>query len=117
MKPLEKMSQEELNLMFVDVSEALMRLYSFKNQKYGNSFNKEHKTYAEAHYNIKRKYARLLVMAREKKLNPKELLPELIDMAIYSIMCIMKFRPPEIGAKGKIHFLANLIRFIDARCV
>lgn len=89
-------NQAELTQRFCDVQRCLSFLYDLKNTKYENSFNKEHKDYSDAHYNIKRKYARLDLMAKRGVFTEEEktdLCAELVDMANYSIMCIMKFGP------------------------
>jgi hypothetical protein len=103
-------NQHELNAMFKGITFGLRHLYNMKNLKYSNSFNREHKTFKDAFYNIKRKYARLETMSKKRKLSPEELSVELVDMAVYSIMCLMKFMPDEIRSQD------DFLQFIEMRC-
>lgn len=89
-------TQKERDAEFKKICKVLGNFYSRKNTKYGDSFYRAHKTYKEAHYNLKRKFDRLqhfVSKNRSSAYQDVEIMEELVDMAIYSIMCLMKFRP------------------------
>lgn len=79
------------------IAEQIGLVHAIKNEKYNDSFAKMHKSFQSAFYNIQRKYARLeLFGTRKRPLSLKqrrELFLELVDMAVYSVMCIERFTP------------------------
>lgn len=79
---------------FEEIVKVLKWLYHQKNLKYDDSFVKNHKTFREAFYNFIRKHDRLKVYAKgSTQFDSKYLTPELVDLAIYSIMTINRFVP------------------------